>query len=183
MTNYVLIDFNLLLIYWLKSELRWPWRLNFTSDHQKTFSSDSLTPKIPLNGIICYFEVLQIFCNFNFTAYFFISSMGDPLISPLSFGLQVQSHSQAKSLPHCDQGTRDNKINPILFLDFWKKSRQFYKNGVMRMRKTWPKVAVCLQHKLTCLESCTRIAKPTIVQPTRGVGWEDMAMGHPLIIT
>jgi len=38
--------------------------------NKRTLSSDFLTPKIPLNGIICYFEIFQFLSNFNFTAHF-----------------------------------------------------------------------------------------------------------------
>ena len=38
---------------------------------KQTLSSDSLTPEISLNGIICYFEVFKIFSNFNFYSIFF----------------------------------------------------------------------------------------------------------------
>ena len=48
--------------------------------------------------------------------------MVDPLSSPLSVGLRFQTHSQAKSLPTCVQGTRD-KISNFGFKIF-QKSRQ-----------------------------------------------------------
>ena len=59
--------------------------------------------------------------------------MGDPLRSPLSFGLRIQAHSQAKSLPTCVQRTKDN-ISNIAFKIF-KNPANFI--GAMRMR-TYP---------------------------------------------
>ena len=54
-TIYVLIDFNFLLIYWLKSNLRWPWRLNLTSDHQTNPFIWFLHPKNTLKWYHLFF--------------------------------------------------------------------------------------------------------------------------------
>ena len=72
--------------------------------------------------------------------------MGDPLRSPLSFGLRIQAHSQAKSLPTCVQRTKD-KISNFAFKIF-KKSRQFYWRHA-HAHSTHTQIVGCLLHKLT----------------------------------
>ena len=77
---------------------------------------------------------------------FFIPSMGDPLRSLLSFGLRIQAHSQAKSLPTCVQRTKDN-ISNIAFKIF-KKSRQFYWRHA-HAHSTHTQIVGCLTNKPT----------------------------------
>ena len=68
-----LSDFNFLLIYWLKSDVRWPWRLNFTSDHQTNPFIWFLDPRNIFKWYHLLFWGFKFFSIFNFYSIFFLT--------------------------------------------------------------------------------------------------------------